>query len=268
MILSGLHIYPIKSAAAVDLTQSRVDELGLLHDRRMMVVERTGRMVTQRGAPRLALVRPVFDGDRVVVSAPGMPDLAFERDPGDGIPLDVEVWGDWCRATRAPREVDRWFSAFLDREVRFVHLPATTVREVDPTFAPPGSRVGFADGFPFLMTTEASLADLNARLSALVPPSPIPMDRFRPNLVISGAGAWDEDGWRELRIGTLRFVVAKPCARCVITTVDQRTGETSREPLETLASFRKAGNKVLFGQNLVHKNRGFLHVGDDVEVLR
>src|SRR5690606_2953367 len=102
----------------------------------------------------------------------------------------------------APREVDRWFSAFLDREVRFVHLPATTVREVDPTFAPPGSRVGFADGFPFLATTEASLADLNGRLAA-----PVPMDRFRPNLVIAGAGPWDEDGWRELRIGTLRFLV-------------------------------------------------------------
>lgn len=264
MILSALHIYPIKSAAAVNLAQSRVDDLGLLHDRRMMVVERSGRMVTQRGVPRLALVQPRFDGERVVVSAPGMPDLAFEREPRDGIPLDVEVWGDWCRATRAPREVDTWFSAFLDREVRFVHLPPTTVREVDPTFAPAGSRVGFADGFPFLMTTEASLADLNARLAD----TPVPMDRFRPNLVLSGSAAWDEDGWRELRIGTLRFLVAKPCSRCVITTVDQQTGETSREPLATLATFRKAGGKVLFGQNLVHKNHGFLHVGDDVEVLR
>ena len=261
MKLSAIHIYPIKSAGGISLEVSEVDDFGLVADRRMMIVDKSGSMVTQRAVPTLALVRPAFDGDRLVINAPGMPELTVPRSVEDGEPQEVVVWGDWVRAIRVDRAADHWFSRVLGRDVRLVYMPHTTVRKVDPRYAADGKRVAFADGFPFLLTTDASLADLNARMAA-----PLPMNRFRPNIVLSGTEPWAEDSWREVLVGTIRFDVAKPCARCAITTVDQTTGAIGKEPLATLATFRKVDGKALFGQNLVHRNRGHLHVGDAVSL--
>jgi uncharacterized protein YcbX len=143
-----------------------------------------------------------------------------------------------------------------------VHFPDDSRRAVDPDYAAPADQVGFADGFPFLLISQASLDDLNARLD-----QPVPMLRFRPNLVVSGCGPYAEDGWKRIRIGDIEFRVAKPCSRCIIPTIDFATGERAREPLQTLMTYRKRDNKVYFGQNLLHDAGGRLEVGTQVEVL-
>jgi uncharacterized protein YcbX len=140
-------------------------------------------------------------------------------------------------------------------------MPDDVVRPIDPRFATGGDRVSFTDGFPLLLITQASLDGLNARLER-----PLPMNRFRPNLVISGATPHAEDGWQRVRIGEIEFAVVKPCARCVTTTIDQNTATAGREPLRTLATYRKVGSNVMFGQNVIHLGQGRISVGDAVHV--
>jgi uncharacterized protein YcbX len=228
----------------------------------MMLVNPAGRFLTQREHPRLALIQPAADATTVTVSAPGMPPLTVERQ-ADGPRREVIVWRDHCQAVDQGDEAAGWFSDFLGRPCRLVRLPDDVTRPVKPRYARrPGDQVAFADGFPFLLLSEESLADLNARLAA-----PLEMRRFRPNIVVAGAGAYAEDGWRRLRIGALTFDVVKPCQRCAITTVDQATAERGVEPLRALATYRQVRGGVLFGQNVIHDATGCLHVGDAVTVL-
>ena len=177
--------------------------------------------------------------------------------------VDVSVWSDRCVAIDEGPDAAEWLSAFLDVRCRLVRFPNDATRRVDPEYGGPNDQVGFADGFSFLLTSCASLDDLNRRLAA-----PLPMNRFRPNIVVNGGNAFQEDRWRRIRIDDITFAVVKPCARCVTTTVDQKTGDASREPLRTLATFRNVpGRGVMFGQNLIHDRSGELHVGAEVAVL-
>jgi uncharacterized protein YcbX len=259
--LSDLCVYPIKSCGGIPVDEWEVDERGLRHDRRWMLVDETGSFVSQRKLPRMALIKVRIESGGLVVDAPGMTSLNVPFEPPDDKPLLARVWGDLVEG----QTVDDygWFSEFLGVRCKLVYLPDESVRPVDPAYAEPGDRVSLADGFPFLLISEASLADLNARLE-----QPLPMNRFRPNLVVRGCEPFAEDGWRGVRIGQLTFRVVKPCARCTITTVDQESATKGKEPLRTLARFRRAGNKVLFGQNLIHDETGTLRVGDPVEVLQ
>ena len=261
--LSGLYVYPIKSAGGVALEVCEVEERGLRHDRRWMLVDRDGDCVTQRRHPRMALIRVRIQPDYLAVEAPNMPALEVPLVPPEGRMVPASVWGDLVEALPVGDDADRWFGEFLGAPLKLVHLPDSSVRPVDPDYGTPGDHVSLADSFPFLMISEASLADLNARLD-----EPLPMDRFRPNFVVTGCEPFAEDGWRRVRIGELKFRVVKPCARCKVTTVDQQTAATGKEPLRTLASFRKSGSEVLFGQNLAGDSTGTLGVGDPVEVLR
>ncbi len=261
--LSQIHVYPIKSAGGISPEAWEVDERGLRHDRRWMLVDEAGRFMAQRRSPRMALIGVRLEPDRLVVDAPDMPSLEVPLQPPEGKPRLAQVWNDLVEVLTVGAEAERWFGEFLGVRCNLVYLPDEAVRPVDPAYARTGDRVGLADGFPFLLASEASLADLNARLQ-----SPVPMNRFRPNLVVQGCGAFAEDGWRLIRIGGITLRVVKPCARCVITTVDQRTATTGKEPLRTLARFRRAGKEVLFGQNLIHDDKGALRVGDPVEVLK
>lgn len=260
--LTGLHIYPLKSAAGISLPAARVDDRGLLGDRRWMVVDLEGSFLTQRTQPRLALVTARPAVGELLLSAPGMPPLAVAVPAPDVQAVEVRVWDDTCAAAPAGNNASVWLSTFLGVDCALVYMPDATVRAVPPRGSAPPSRVGFADAYPALLLSEASLADLNARLAR-----PVPMDRFRPNLVVAGCAPYAEDGWRRIRIGGVLFHVVKPCSRCTITTVDQATGERGQEPLATLARYRRDGNQVLFGQNLVHEGIGELRVGDAVEVL-
>lgn len=261
--LSGLYVYPIKSCRGISLDVWDVDGRGLRLDRRWMLVDGDGLFLSQRELPRMALIQVRLQPDRLLVDAPDMPTLDVPFEPATNDLIPARIWNDEVMASPAGAAAERWFSEFLDVKCALVQLPDSSVRPVDPGYGRPGDEVHLADGFPFLLISEASLADLNARLDL-----PLPMNRFRPNLVVRGCGPFAEDGWEAVRIGAMTFHVVKPCARCVITTVDQGTAATAREPLRTLARFRRDGDKVLFGQNLIHdEDHGTLRLGDPVEVV-
>lgn len=258
--LTGLTVYPIKSTAGTHVAEWEVDGFGLRHDRRWMLVDEHGKHVTQRRQPRLALVRPSIEGDRLWVTAPGRTPLDLPLEPRSAVTMTAVVWDDACVAHWMGEQAAAWFSEFLDFRCSLVYMPAETVRLADPNYAPPGVRVSFADAFPFLLISEESLADLNRRL-----PSPLPMNRFRPNLVIAGGEPYVEDRLESFRLGDLELRVVKPCDRCMVTTSDQTTAERGPEPLRTLATYRKQDGKVFFGQNVVHLAPGRLRLGEAVE---
>ena len=261
LTLTALHVYPIKSAGGIAVSSWPVDDFGLRYDRRWLVVDDAGEALTQREHPRLALVRTAIEGDRLRVTYPGRAPLDLPLEPAPAVTTVATVWGDACASVWLGERAARWFAEAIGTSCSLVYMPASTVRPADPAYAPPGSRVSFADGFPFLLCSEASLAELNTRL-----PAPVPMNRFRPNLVIGGGTPFVEDGLAAFRIGELELEAVKPCDRCVLTTTDQDTGLRSHEPLRTLASFRKVGDKVLFGQNVLHRTTGRLTVGEAVQV--
>ena len=258
--LSGLYVYPIKSCAGIPLQSADLSATGLRHDRSWMLVDETGEFMSQRAHPRMALISIRFSAEHLIVGAPGMPELEVPLFPQAPDSIDVRVWGDTNRGALVGEEADRWFGEFLRFPCRLVHKPADDVRLVDSSFAESGDQVGFADGFAFLLISEASLEDLNMKLE-----DPLPMNRFRPNFVVRGCGPYAEDGWSRLRIGSVPFRVAEPCPRCAITTVDQESGTRGKEPLRTLATYRKSGGEVFFGRNLIHDTLGTVRVGDPVE---
>ena len=270
MRLASLHVYPIKSCRGTSLDRAVVGPRGIRQDRRWMLITPEGRFLSQRSRPRLALVRPTLLEDRLRVTAPGADPLEVDTE-ATGPELEGEIWADRCAAVDQGDEAAAWFSRFLGAPVRLVRQGARADRPVDPAYArSPGNQVSFTDGYPFLLASQPSLDDLNARL-----PEPLPMNRFRPSLVVEGSQPWDEDRWTLLRIGGLELDVVKPCSRCAVTTVDQDRGVKGKEPLRTLATFRKnipgappgGEGEVYFGQNLIHREEGVLRVGDPVEVV-
>lgn len=260
--LSAINIYPIKSCGGIAVQDWEVDAFGLRDDRRWMVATPEGGLVSQRECPELALVRVAVLASHLRVSAPEMPELLLPRSPLGGRPASVTVWSDRITAVLPDHRADEWFSRVTGRECVLAHIPDSVVRPVDRTYAPEGGRTGFADGFPFLLVGEASLRDLNRRLSA-----PLAMNRFRPNLVVAGSEPFAEDDWRSFRVGDIPMAGVKLCARCVVTTTDQDRGRRDgEEPLRTLATFRRHPRGVMFGQNVVHYGTGRLRVGDIVSV--
>ncbi|HEV2914191.1 MAG TPA: MOSC domain-containing protein [Pyrinomonadaceae bacterium] len=265
VVLRSIYVYPVKSLKGMALEEARVEPRGLQYDRRWMLVDKGNTFITQRERPRMAMisVRPEAEGLRA--SAGGMEDLLIPYEPEQSSArVQVKVWRSVCGALVAGREVNEWFSRFLQLPCRLVYMPDDVRRAVNPVYAVNRSIVSFADGYPFHVFGEASLADLNERLDA-----PVPVNRFRPNFVLSGAAAFAEDDWKRIKIGDTLFHVVKPCDRCVITTTDQERGvPTGREPLKTLATYRTVSNKVLFGQYLVaERYGGQLRIGDRVEII-
>jgi uncharacterized protein len=261
--VSALYIYPIKSCRGIELRGFRLDELGPELDRRFMLVDEAGKFITQREAPRLALVVPTLARTTLSVHAPGMSTLGLPLTlPDDGRVLQVRIWEHVGAALLASDAASAWFSDFLGRSCQLVWFPRAPLRRVSEKYSPEAAYTAFADGYPELLLSEESLADLNARAGAT-----FPVDRFRPNIVVRGGGPFAEDGWKRVRIGSVTFDVVKPCARCVIITVDQLSGEASKEPLATLASYRRQGNGLMFGQNCVHRELGTIRVGDLLEPL-
>jgi uncharacterized protein YcbX len=261
-----IRIYPVKGLRGLSVGDALVEPWGLAGDRRFMVVDRDGRYLTQRQLPRMALIETGFVAGGIELSAPGADRIAVATPDKGGPRTQVAIWRDRVAARDAGAEAAAWLSVVLATPCRLVHMPdPDKARPVDPGFAAAEDRVSFADGFPVLVTNAASLADLNVRLER-----PVDMDRFRTNLVVDGAEPWDEDDWRRLRVGATFFAAPKDCARCAVTTVDQATGVRSDrdEPLRTLASFRrKAGGRIIFGQNLIPRTLGRIAVGQDVEPL-
>lgn len=265
--VSALHYYPIKSCAGTTVDVAQIGRRGIDYDRGWMIVDDTGMFVSQREIHKMCLVRPrVCNGDGALelsLNAPGMPELIVPATDVYG-EITVTVWRDQCVANDQGDQAAVWLSAFLDAPVRLVRMAQNHVRQVDQQYAlRETDEVGFADGFPMLLISEESLNDLNNRLA-----EPILMNRFRPNVVVTGCGAFAEDSWRSIQIGSVQCDVVKPCARCVITTVDQETGKAGAEPLKALSGFRLFENRLLFGQNIVHVSPGTIKVGDELRVLK
>jgi uncharacterized protein YcbX len=261
--VSGLWRYPVKSLRGLACERLEIGPRGPLGDREWMLVDDGGRFLSQRQCPRMALVAAEPQADGLLLRAPGMDVLTVARPSGGGR-IPVRIWNDDCEGEPAAPEADAWLSDFLGLSCRLVRFPEGQRRQVDTRYARPGDQVGFADGFPLLLITQASLDGLNARLRR-----PVDMRRFRPNLVVSGAAApHAEDDWHRLRIGDLEFEVVKPCSRCPIPGIDPDTGEKAQEPLLALATYRRGeDNRIYFGQNLIHRGQGELRLGQVVEVL-
>lgn len=283
MEVAGIFLYPVKSLRGLAVDSAAVDELGLVGDRRFMVVNAAGLFLTQRALPRMALIATALTEDFLTLRAGGAGEVRVGRAPDPRARLrPVGVWKDaGLQAEDCGEEPARWLGDFLGVACRLVRIGPAFARPIPakkipaPAGADPGQldsphRVSFADAYPFLVIGEASLADLNNRLLAQGLPA-LPMDRFRPNLVIRGSAPFAEDEWGRLRLGGLVFQAGEPCARCTVTATDQETAERGTEPLRTLAAYRRDPQdptKVNFGRNFLHETKsGTLRVGDRIESL-
>jgi len=264
MILSEIWIYPVKSLAGIRLTEAQVEGKGLRYDRRWMIVDENGRFLTQREFPKMAMLEVAVLENGLSISSRLEPSnyITVPFQPVSANPVSVTVWDDEVEALTVSDEVDKWLSDQLELDVKLVIMPESTQRKADPRYAKNNENVSFADGFPFLLISQASLDHLNERLEL-----PIVMQRFRPNFVVSGTNPHAEDGWKSIQIGGLFFDIVKPCARCILTTIDPETAEKGKEPLKTLATYRRVGNKILFGQNIVTKQDGLIKEGDPISLV-
>jgi uncharacterized protein YcbX len=265
LLLQDIYIYPIKSLGGIRLREADVEARGLRHDRRWLIVDERNRFMTQRQTAEMTLleVSPAYNG--FLVTHRTRPDLLPLFVPYEATPartLFVTIWDDFVFAWRAEPAADEWLSEALGRTCRLVYMSDMAMRPVDPERNPAEAVVSFADAYPFLLIGQGSLDELNSRL-----PAPVPMNRFRPNLVFSGSAAHAEDAWQEFRIGEVDFRAVKACARCVVTTIDQQTGQKHPETLRVLTSYRTIGGKVMFGQNVTGAGAGLVRVGDALEVI-
>ncbi len=264
MRLCEIHIYPLKSGAGIALKESFLETRGLQGDRRWLVVDANGRFLSARTHPRMLLIKAIPDEKGLSLNAPGMSQIHVPRHTVEQTLGSVSIWKDNCNALYLAQDADSWLSEFLGTPSHLVYMSDDIERPVSKTNARPGDIVSFADAYPLLLTSKASLADLNKRLV-----KPIEMQRFRANLVIDGIEAFAEDKWQRLRIGEVEFECASPCTRCVLTTIDPLTAnkDPQGEPLKTLKTYRQNDEGVLFGINLIPRSRGNIRVGDLLEVL-
>jgi uncharacterized protein len=270
LALQAINRFPVKSCRGEPMPRAVVEPWGLAGDRRWMIVDDDGLLITAREYPQLVLVRPELHADGgLELTSPELPDLHVDV-PGPGRLLPVRVWSHELEATPADDEAHAWFSKIVGKPARLVYLDDPTRRHPNPRFAQPTDTVTFADGYPLLLTTTASLDALNDLIAAgpRADEGPLPMTRFRPSVVVHGSAAWAEDGWRRVRIGDAQFRAVKGCDRCVLTLVDPDTARIGREPLRTLAKHRRWDGVTWFGMNLIPDTPGAtIQVGDEVEIL-
>jgi hypothetical protein len=263
ILLSSVIYYPIKACRGHEAQAWNLERMGLEHDRRMMVVTSDGEFLTQREHAKLALVTPQLHDGILTLNAPNFDSLQLAvRKTGAIQP--VNIWkSKGVQAVDQGADSAQWFSDWLGVEARLVHIAEGYQRKVSPEYAVNADdHTGFADGYPILLVSEESLADLNSRLE-----TPVPMNRFRPNIVVKGCGAYSEDAWNEIQIGDVKLAIVKPCARCEVTTIDKETLERKKEPLKTLGKYRKHKLGAIFGQNVIPVNSGRLEIGMNVRVL-
>lgn len=263
--ISELHIYPIKSLGGISLSAAELTDRGFRYDRRWMLVDEQNRFLTQRVYPKMALLQPAIieDGIEVTIKRAGTDSILIPFEPSGSERLTVNIWDDWCEALTVGPAIDEWFSQALDTRCRLVFMPDDSLRRVDPAYAlHTNDFSSFSDDYPLLLISQASLDDLNGRLA-----TPLPMNRFRPNLVITGSQPYEEDEMAHFTIRGIDFYGVKLCSRCVIITIDQDSTEKSQEPLRTLSTYRRQKNKIRFGQNVLCNQPGTVRVGDEVRIL-
>lgn len=263
LTVSELYIYPIKSLGGIALKEAKLTDRGLQYDRRWMLVDENNRFLTQREFPAMALLQVYLMDEGLQVSHKKIEGdtLFIPFKPRNNGKLIIDIWDDQCEAQWVSAAADKWFSKMLSIECRLVFMPETTQRKVDRSYAMNEEITAFSDGYPVLMIGQSSLDDLNSRLA-----EPLPMNRFRPNIVFTGGRPYEEDSMEHFSINGIDFFGVKPCARCVITTINQLDATQSNEPLKTLASYRAKDNKVYFGQNLLYRTDGVIHLNDTIEI--
>jgi uncharacterized protein len=262
--VSEINIYPVKGMAGISLGRATMTTRGLQHDRRFMVVDANHEFISQREHPKMATIWTSLIGAQLELATADNDPILFDAMPKPLPTRTVRVWSSHVQAHTVSAEADAWLSEYLGFDARLVYMPETSERRCSPEYAKNNEIVSFADGYPVLLANAASLDDLNSRITKNGG-SAVPMNRFRANIVVSGANAWAEDGWNEIEIGEAIFRNAKPCARCQVTTTDQATGEVrGPEPLKTLSTFRDSAKGILFGANLVPVKLGEVRVGDAV----
>ncbi|MFZ1720693.1 MAG: MOSC N-terminal beta barrel domain-containing protein [Candidatus Moraniibacteriota bacterium] len=260
LILSEIYIYPIKSLGGISVDSAIAEARGLKYDRRFLLVDENAMFMTQRDFPQLALLKLSFseNGFEVLnIKDNSHLILPFESDSNKNI--SVTIWNDVCKAVKLGKDFDDWFSNAVGKKCSLVYMPDDEKRIVEKKYINDEHIVSFADAYPFLIIGQSSLDDLNARLDI-----PIPMNRFRTNFVFTGGKPYEEDGWKDFKIGKAEFKAVKPCARCVITTTDQQTANRCDEPLKTLSTYRKLNNKVMFGMNVICEEPSIISVNDSI----
>ena len=262
--LKGIYIYPIKSLAGIAVQEAIVEERGLQYDRRWMLIDDSNQMITQRQFPKMALIRMEIENDHMFLraSAKARETIKIPLQIHEGQSLDATVWRDQVRLVWPRHMADAWFSDVLQTTCRLVYMPDDSKRQVDPKYVPKSMNTSLSDGYPFLLANTTSLNDVSQKSGI-----EIEMDRFRPNLVVKTQKAFEEDQWKIARIGDITFRLVKPCARCMMVTIDQNTGLVGKEPLQSMNGFRKFESKILFGQNAIAENFGTISVGDQLKIL-
>lgn len=258
--ISSLFVYPIKSCAGISLDQLQFDRRGPVWDRRYVLVDGNGRFITQRTNSTLARIQPRIGPRGLVVSAPGQRDFQLGKPTTKR--RRVTVWSFEGDALDMGRPAAKWFSEAIEQECRLMAFAPDVKRATSKQHTDTEAEVGFADGYPVLLVSVESLTELNRRLSVA-----LPMNRFRPNIVVRDCSPFEEDSWSRLEHGELALEVVKPCVRCKVTTIDQHTLATGKEPLATLATFRRTDAGVTFGQNCIHWGTGALRVGDEIRTF-
>jgi uncharacterized protein len=257
--LSEIWIYPVKSLGGIRLRSSKVMEKGLAFDRRWMLIDEANTFMTQRVHPMMALFKLEIQGAAFKITFKNDSlSLPFSHSilPTE---INAKVWDDEVMTFEVSKVHSGWFSEKLGMKCKLVSFPEKNSRPVDVRYKINDENVSLADGYPLLIIGQSSLDDLNSRLDR-----PVPMNRFRPNLVFTGGQPYEEDAWKYFTIGKSKFAGVKPCSRCVLTTVDQQTGEKGKEPLATLAKYRQRENKIYFGQNVLTIDHYEIHEGDEI----
>ena len=263
--IAALYIYPIKSLGHISIKTARAEYRGLKYDRRWMVVDDEGRFMTQREYPSMAMIDVKMTCDELQLSYTkgtfGTVSIPLNG-PEKGHRINVKVWDDQVWALSPGLTADGWLQEVLKQKCRLVYMPDDVSRPADKRYAPVKTNVSFADAFPFLLANKASLQELSKRIGA-----DMSMLRFRPNIVVDDNTPYTEDHWKKIGIGPIVFHVVKPCARCVVTTIEPGTDNKGAEPLRTLSGYRKKNNKIYFGQNMIVEREGVISVGDRVQVF-
>ena len=262
--ICSLYIYPVKSVSGIAVDEAVAEEKGFRHDRRWMLIDDQNRFITQRKFHDLALVDASIEEGSIRLSYRKWPESHAEAplETTHGKLIKSHIWHDEVEVLWPGLSADEWFSKILKIPCKLVFMPHDAKRQIDTDWVSEPMNTSLSDGYPYLITNEASLNDLNQKSG-----TELTMRRFRPNIVVSGAAPFAEDKWKRIRIGEAVFRIIKPCARCVVTTIDPETGQKGREPLKTLSTYRKEGHKILFGQNTILEKGGMVRAGDKIELL-
>ncbi len=264
--VSQLFIYPVKSLAGISVNAAQLTDRGFQYDRRWMLVDEQNQFMTQRQFPEMALLQTRIseEGISIVHKKNSAKELLIPFSGFTNENLIVKIWNDYCDALPAEKFINEWFSEMLQFSCRLVHMPDDSLRKVDGRYAVQENNItSFSDACPVLLIGQSSLDDLNTRLEI-----PLPINRFRPNIVIAGSAPFEEDEMEEFLIAGIQFFGVKLCVRCVIPTINQDTLEKSKEPLKTLSSYRMQNNNIYFGQNLISKTKGIVRIGDELTILK